>query len=106
MDYRSEQCFSLRALNQRATRTFRTEHARPGDATLFLPHQTRWRDDARSGRYRAETARNEARTLARQSISERILNAHPHPLDGRTFVVTDEEGHTVLTYPFMDAISD
>jgi len=50
--------------------------------------------------------RNEARTLARQSMSERALNGHPHPLDGRTFVVTDEEGHTVLTYPFNDAISD
>ena len=50
--------------------------------------------------------RNEARTLARQSMSERALNGHPHPLDGRTFAVTDEEGHTVLTYPFNDAISD
>ena len=50
--------------------------------------------------------RNEARTLARQSMSERALNGHPHPLDGRTFVVTDEEGHTVLTYPFIDAIGD
>jgi hypothetical protein len=53
-----------------------------------------------------EAARNEARTLARQSMSERILNVNSHPLDGRTFVVTDEKGHTVLTYPFMDAISD
>jgi hypothetical protein len=52
-----------------------------------------------------EAARNEARRLARQSMSER-LNAHPHPLDGRMFVVTDEEGHTVLTYPFIDAIGD
>jgi hypothetical protein len=50
--------------------------------------------------------RNEARTLARQSMSERVLNGHPHPLDGRTFVVTDEEGHTVLTYSFKDAIND
>jgi hypothetical protein len=53
-----------------------------------------------------EAERNEARALARQSMSERILNAHPHPLDGRTFVVTDEEGHTVLTYPFLNAIRD
>ena len=35
-----------------------------------------------------------------------VLNGHPHPLDGRTFVVTDEEGHTVLTYSFKDAIND
>jgi hypothetical protein len=26
--------------------------------------------------------------------------------DGRTFVVTDEQGQTVLTFPFKDAISD
>ena len=49
-------------------------------------------------------ARNEATTLARESMSERIRDGLPP--DGRTFVVTDEEGRTVLTFPFMDAISD
>ena len=49
-------------------------------------------------------ARNEATTLARESMSERIRDGLPP--DGRAFVVTDEEGRTVLTFPFMDAISD
>jgi hypothetical protein len=49
--------------------------------------------------------RNEATTLARESMSERIRDGLP-PDDGRTFVVTDEEGRTVLTFPFTDPISD
>jgi hypothetical protein len=49
--------------------------------------------------------RNEAATLARDSMSERIRDGF-QPLDGRTFVVTDDEGRTVLMFPFMDAISD
>jgi len=49
--------------------------------------------------------RNEAATLARDSMSERIRDGL-QPLDGRTFVVTDDEGRTVLMFPFMDAISD
>jgi len=28
------------------------------------------------------------------------------PPDDRTFIVMDEEGRTVLSFPFMDAISD
>jgi hypothetical protein len=48
--------------------------------------------------------RNEATQAARQSISERVLDGHGP--DGRTFVVTDEQGRTVLTFPFKDAISD
>ena len=69
------------------------------DAVTMLDREGIELDDLR-------VVRNEARTLARQSMSERALNGHPHPLDGRTFVVTDEEGHTVLTYSFKDAIND
>jgi len=56
-----------------------------------------------------EAVRNEVTTRARQSMSERILNGlnglNGHAPEGRTFVVTDEQGQTVLTYSFMDAIS-
>ena len=48
--------------------------------------------------------RDEATTLARESMSERTRGAIPP--DDRTFVVTDDEGRTVLTFPFMDSITD
>jgi hypothetical protein len=41
---------------------------------------------------------------AREMMSGEVREEHGP--DGRTFVVTDEEGQTVLTFPFKDAISD
>ena len=46
----------------------------------------------------------EARESARQIMSERVLEGHGP--DGRVFVVTEEQGETVLTFPFRLAISD
>jgi hypothetical protein len=46
----------------------------------------------------------EARESARQIMSERVLEGHEP--DGRVFVVTEEQGETVLTFPFRLAISD
>jgi len=51
-----------------------------------------------------EAVREQATTLARQSMSERVLDGHAP--NGRTFVVTDEQGQTVLTFPFKLAIHD
>ena len=51
-----------------------------------------------------EAVREEATQAARQSMSERVLDGHEP--DGRAFVVTDEKGDVVLTFPFKLAISD
>ena len=51
-----------------------------------------------------EAARNEAGRLARQSMSERILDGHDP--NRRTFIVTDEQGQVVLNFPFKLAIDD
>ena len=51
-----------------------------------------------------EAVRNEATQAARQSMSERVLDGHAP--NGRTFIVTDEQGQIVLNFPFKLAISD
>lgn len=45
--------------------------------------------------------REEVTRVARQRMSE-----HGHELNGRTFVVRDQHGHFVLSFPFKLAISD
>jgi len=51
-----------------------------------------------------DAVRGEAIESARERMSGEVREGHG--ADGRTFVVTDEQGHTVLTFPFKDAISD
>lgn len=51
-----------------------------------------------------EAVRDEATRAARHSMSERVLDGHAP--NGRTFVVTDEQGRVVLNFPFKLAISD
>ena len=51
-----------------------------------------------------KAVRNEAIQTARQSMSERILDGHAP--NGRTFIVTDEQGQVVLNFPFKLAIDD
>lgn len=46
----------------------------------------------------------EATEGARQIMSEQVRKGHEP--DGREFVVTDEQGGTVLTFPFKLAIRD
>ena len=51
-----------------------------------------------------KAVRNEAIQTARQSMSERILDGHAP--NGRTFIVTDEQGQVVVNFPFKFAIND
>jgi len=51
-----------------------------------------------------DAVREEARESAREMMSESVRAGH-RP-DGRAFVVTDEQGHVVLNFPFRDAIRD
>ena len=49
-----------------------------------------------------EAVRNEATQAAREMMSEDVREGYAP--NGRTFVVTDERGQTVLMFPFKDAI--
>ena len=51
-----------------------------------------------------DAVREEATESARQLMSEEVREGHGP--DGRAFVVTDEQGETVLTVPFKDAFRD
>jgi len=51
-----------------------------------------------------DAVREEATESAREMMSEEILEGHG-PGD-RAFVVTDEHGHVVLTFPFRDGVRD
>jgi predicted N-acetyltransferase YhbS len=51
-----------------------------------------------------DAVREEATESARQLMSEEVREGHGP--DGRVFVVTDEQGKTVLTVPFKDALRD
>ena len=67
------------------------------EATTMLDHEGIELEDS-------EAVRNEATQAARRNMSERVLDGHAP--NGRTFVVTDEEGQVILMFPFKDAISD
>jgi len=49
-----------------------------------------------------DAVREEAMEGARQIMSDQVLEGHKP--DGREFVITDEEGETVLTFPFKQAL--
>jgi hypothetical protein len=49
-----------------------------------------------------DAVREEAMEGARQIMSDQVLEGHEP--DGREFVITDEEGETVLTFPFKQAL--
>jgi hypothetical protein len=51
-----------------------------------------------------DAVREEATESAREMMSEKVRAGHGP--DGRAFVVTDEQGHVVLNFPFRDAIRD
>jgi hypothetical protein len=51
-----------------------------------------------------EAVRDEATQAALDMMSERVLDGHKP--NGDAFVVTDEDGQTVLTLLFKDAIND
>lgn len=51
-----------------------------------------------------DAVREEATESAREMMSEKVRGGQGP--DGRAFVVMDEHGQTVLTFPFKDAISD
>ena len=71
------------------------------DASLFLPHQRQTetiRDEEGIELRGLEAVREEATESAREIMSEEVREGHEP--DGRAFVVTDEQGETVLTLPF------
>ena len=49
-----------------------------------------------------DEVREEAMESAREIMSERLLNGGP-PIE-RAFIVEDEDGNTVLTFPFKHAL--
>jgi hypothetical protein len=51
-----------------------------------------------------DAVREEATESARQMMSEQVLRGQTP--DGEEFVVTDEQGQTVLTFPFKEAIRE
>jgi hypothetical protein len=51
-----------------------------------------------------DAVREEATESAREMMSEKVRRGHGP--NGRAFVVTDEQGQTVLTFPFTDAFRD
>ena len=51
-----------------------------------------------------DAVREEATESAREMMSEKVREGHGP--DSRAFVVTDEQGHVVLNFPFRDAIRD
>ena len=65
------------------------------EATTMLDHEGIELDDL-------EAVREEATQAARQTMSGRVLDGHEP--NGRAFVVTDEQGHVVLNFPFKLAI--
>ena len=62
------------------------------------------RDEEGIDFHNLDAVREEATESAREMMSEKIREGHGP--DGRAFVVTDEQGQTVLTFPFKDAIQD
>ena len=48
-----------------------------------------------------DAVREEATESAREMMSDEVRRGHGP--DGRAFVVMDEQGQTVLTFPFTDA---
>jgi len=51
-----------------------------------------------------DAVREEAQESARQVTSDRLLFGEQ--IEDEAFVVTDEQGQTVLTFPFKDVIHD
>jgi cell division FtsZ-interacting protein ZapD len=51
-----------------------------------------------------DAVREEVTVAARQIMSDKLLFGQM--ANDETFVVTDEQGRTVLTFPFRDAIHD